>query len=81
MLSEAILSIIENPTEEEIKKTAEPAEQKIRGITLRKIRTHLGASQKLFAEILGISEEDLDELESNGIDADKLQKIQETYGS
>jgi DNA-binding transcriptional regulator YiaG len=81
MISKAVLSMMENPTEEKIQELENLVEKKARGAALTKLRNHLGVSQEVFAGILGISEEELEDLELNGIDADMLQKIQETYGS
>jgi DNA-binding transcriptional regulator YiaG len=79
MLSEAILSMMKNPSEEEIKEMEELIAQQVRGITLQKIRESLGVSQDIFGVMLGISEEQVNDLELNGIAADKLQEIQEIF--
>jgi DNA-binding transcriptional regulator YiaG len=73
--------MIKNPTEEKIKKIEDRVEQKLSGLALQDVREGLGVSQAVFGDILGISEEEVADLELNGIDADRLHKIQETYGS
>jgi DNA-binding transcriptional regulator YiaG len=81
MLSKAVISMMQNPTDEQIKKIEERVEAKVRGNALRQVREHLGVSQAVFADILNITEEEVANLELKGIDAAKLQKIQETYGA
>jgi len=80
MISEAVLSMMKNPTEKEIKEHEDRVERKLRGIALNKIRKELGVSQEIFGVMLGISEEEVDDLELNGIAADKLQEIKEFFG-
>lgn len=80
IISEAVLSMMKNPTEKEIKEHEERVEQALRGVALTDIRKSLGVSQEIFGVILGISEEEVEDLELNGIDADKLQEIKEFFG-
>jgi|WetSurMetagenome_2_1015567.scaffolds.fasta_scaffold1293495_1 DNA-binding transcriptional regulator YiaG len=79
-LSKTVLSMMKDATPEEIKATEDLVKMKLIGIELTKIRHNLGVSTEVFANMLGISEEHLEDLELGDINKEELQTIQEIFG-
>jgi DNA-binding transcriptional regulator YiaG len=79
-LCDAVLSMMKNETPEEIKATEDRMKIRMIGIELTEIRHRLGVSEATFANMLGVSEDHLEDLELGDINEEELQMIQELFG-
>jgi DNA-binding transcriptional regulator YiaG len=80
MLNEAVMSMMKDETPEEIKATEDRLKIRMIGIELTEIRHNLGVSEATFANMIGVSEDRLEDLELGDITEDELQVIHEAFG-